>query len=307
MTILITQKKVVFPPRLGFSYNLNSIFAINFSGGRYFQFPNNRDLNSNKLGQSSLSSYFADQSTIGIEYFFGRDKRVTLEFYSKKMGDIVMNEILQDLNGRDSINYNKIINGGRGRSKGIELFIQKKYFNNWYGSLAWSHSLSEMWDARGEGKYYNWDYDYGDVINIIGGYKIDYSKFDWYHNYKNSFLSKLLGWLPISPSDEYEVSFKLRYLGGRPFTPKVYDHNIRKWYTNASTDWNTDRYQSYLRFDLMLQQRYYFNQINMVIFYDFLNLFNIDNEWENIYIDDGTIKKAYQYKTVPIGGVIIEF
>ena len=167
--------KVSFSPRLGLSYHVNQILTLNFSGGRYFQFPNNRDLNSNKLGQSSLTSYYADQSAIGIEYFSARDKRITLEIYTKTMGDIVINEILEDSDGRDSINYKKIINAGKGRSKGLELFIQKKYFNNWYGSLAWSHSISEMWDDRDEGKYYNWDYDYGDVINVIGGYTVSYT------------------------------------------------------------------------------------------------------------------------------------
>ena len=296
-----------FSPRLGLSFHVNQILALNFSGGRYFQFPDNRDLNSNKLGQRSLTSYYADQSAIGIEYFSARDKRITLEIYTKTMGDIVINEILEDSDGRDSINYKKIINAGKGRSKGLELFIQKKYFDNWYGSLAWSHSISEMWDYRDEGKYYNWDYDYGDVINVIGGYKIEYKKYDWYQKYKKTYWSYLFSLLPFSPSDEYEISFKLRYLGGRPYTPKTYDHNIREWYTRSEGDWNTKRYGSYLRFDLMLQQRYYFDQINMVIFYDFLNLFNKDNEWENLYLDDGTIKIAYQYKTIPTAGIVIEF
>ena len=164
-----------------------------------------------------------------------------------------------------------------------------------------------MWDDRDEGKYYNWDYDYGDVINVIGGYKIEYKKYDWYQKYKKTYWCYLFSLLPFSPSDEYEISFKLRYLGGRPYTPKTYDHNIREWYTSSEGDWNTKRYGSYLRFDLMLQQRYYFDQINMVIFYDFLNLFNKNNEWENIYLDNGTIKIAYQYKTIPTAGVVIEF
>ena len=299
--------KASFSPRLGLSFHVNQILALNFSGGRYFQFPDNRDLNSNKLGQSSLTSYYADQSAIGIEYFLARDKRITLEIYTKTMGNIVINEILEDSDGRDSINYKKIINAGKGRSKGIEFFIQKKYFNNWYGSLSWSHSISKMWDDRDEGKYYNWDYDYEDVINVIGGYKIEYKKYDWYKKYKKTYWSYLFGWFPLAPSDEYEVSFKIRYLGGRPYTPKTYDHNIREWYTDSAEDWNTDRYGSYLRFDLMFQQRYYFDQVNMVVFYNFLNVFNRDNEWENIYLDDGTIKIAYQYKTIPTAGVVIEF
>ena len=299
--------KTSFSPRLGLSYNVNQNLALNFSGGRYFQFPNNDDLNSNKLGRKTLTSYFADQIATGIEYYFDKDKRLTFEIYKKKMDDIVINEILENKDGQDSINFKKIVNGGSGRSKGVELFIQKKYLNNWYGSIAWSHSVSEMWDARGKGKYYKWDYDYGNVINVIGGYKIEYEKYDWYQKYKKTRWSYLFSWLPIAPSDEYQISFKLRYLGGRPYTPKTYDHNIRDWYISSGSDWNTERYGSYIRFDLMLQQRYYFNQVNMVVFYDFLNVFNRDNVWENIYLDNGTKKIAYQYKTIPIGGLIIEF
>ena len=117
--------KASFSPRLGLSFHVNQILALNFSGGRYFQYPDNRDLNSNNLGHSSLTSYYAEQSVIGIEYFSARDKRITLEIYTKTMGDIVINEILEDSDGRDSINYKKIINAGKGRSKGLEFFIQK--------------------------------------------------------------------------------------------------------------------------------------------------------------------------------------
>ena len=299
--------KTSFSPRLGISFHVNHVLSFNFSGGRYFQFPNNRDLNSDKLGRNSLTSYYANQNTIGLEYFLDKDARVTFEAYTKVMGDIISHEILENSSGRDSVNYKKILNSGKGRSKGLELFIQKKYFDNWYGSLAWSHSISEMWDSRDDGAYYKWDYDYGDVINLIGGYKINYKKYDWYQKYKRSRWSYLISLIPFAPSDEYEISFKFRYLGGRPFTAKVYDHNIREWYTEASGDWNTERYGSYLRFDLMLQQRYYFKKTNIVIFYDFLNLFNRNNEWENIHLDDGTKKMAYQYKTIPIAGFIIEF
>ena len=45
----------------------------------------------------------------------------------------------------------------------------------------------------------------------------------------------------------------------------------------------------------------------MITFWDFLNIFNIDNPWEYIYKKDGTKEMAWQYKTMPFGGVIIEF
>jgi len=109
------------------------------------------------------------------------------------------------------------------------------------------------------------------------------------------------------PSDEFEISFKFRYMGGRPFTPKTYDHTVRDWYVESSQSWNTARYEPYFRLDLMLQQRFYFKRVNMVVFWDFLNILNINNPWEYIYLADGTKEMYWQYKTMPVGGVIIEF
>ena len=35
-------------------------------------------------------------------------------------------------------------------------------------------------------------------------------------------------------------------------------------------------------------------------------IFDRNNEWDQVYLDDGTIEMAYQYKQLPIGGIIIE-
>ena len=293
-------------PRFGMSYHFNDLLSLNFSSGRYFQSPANMYLNSDRGNPKNLKNYFADQSAIGLEYFPTVDTRITLESFIKEYADMITYEILDGSDGRDSLNHQNVINGGKGRSQGLELFIQKKYSMKWYGSLAWSHSIAEGVDPRTD-EYYPWTYDYGDVINIIGGYKIRYADYEWYQIFKQTIWAKTLSWLPFMPSDEFEISFRFRYMGGRPYTKKNYDHNIREWYVDSSQPWNTERYEPYIRLDLMLQQRFYFERVNMITFWDFLNIFNIDNPWEYIYKKDGTKEMAWQYKTMPIGGVIIEF
>ena len=293
-------------PRFGLSYHFSEMLSLNFSAGRYFQPPFNKYLNSVRGTPSKLKNYYADQAVIGLEYFPAVDTRITLEAFSKEYADMVTYEMLVGSDGRDSLNIYNTINGGSGRSNGIELFIQKKYSKNWYGSLAWSHSIAEGVDPRSD-KYYPWIYDYGDVVNVIGGYKVRYADYNWYRQFRESVWAKSFSWLPFMPSDEFEISFKFRYMGGRPYTPKTYDHRVRDWYVESSQPWNTARYEPYLRFDLMLQQRFYFKRVNMVVFWDFLNIFNIDNPWEYIYLADGTKEMYSQYGTMPIGGVIIEF
>jgi len=293
-------------PRFGLSYHFSEVLSLNFSAGRYFQPPFNTYLNSVRGTPSKLKNYYADQAVIGLEYFLSADTRLTLEAFTKEYDDMITFEMLTGSDGRDSLNYYNTINGGSGRSNGVELFIQKKYSKNWYGSLSWSHSIAEGVDPRSN-KYYPWTYDYRNVVNIIGGYKIRYADYDWYQQFKEKIWVKSFSWLPFMPSDEFEISFKFRYMGGRPYSPQNYDHMIRQWYVESSQPWNTARYEPYIRLDLMLQQRFYFKRVNMVAFWDFLNILNINNSWEYIYLVDGKKEMYWQYKTMPVGGVIIEF
>ncbi|MBC8175241.1 MAG: TonB-dependent receptor [Candidatus Marinimicrobia bacterium] len=293
-------------PRLGISYQIKPTLKVNFAGGRYFQPPFNIHLNSPRGNTDELKNYFADQLVVGLEYFLSADTRTTFEVYSKKYEDMVGFDILQDSEGRDSLDYHHLVNLGEGKSQGIEFFIQKKYTNNWYGSFAWSHSVSEGVDPR-NGEKYSWDYDYGDVVTLVGGHKIRFIEYDWYRKYKETIFAKATSWLPIAPADEYEIGIKFRYMGGRPYTPKTYDHNIREWYVNSTDAWNTSRYDNYIRFDILLQQRFNFNKMNLVVFWDIMNVFNRDNPWETVYLKNGSTEMAWQFKTFPVGGIILEF
>jgi len=40
---------------------------------------------------------------------------------------------------------------------------------------------------------------------------------------------------------------------------------------------------------------------------DLQNVFDRINEWEKMYLEDGTTEMAHQYKQLTIGGIIIEF
>ena len=131
--------------------------------------------------------------------------------------------------------------------------------------------------------------------------------YDWYNRYKTTSLAKATSWLPLAPADEFEISFRLRYSGGKPVTPKTFNHAVRKWYVYSNENWNTERMDEYLRFDIMILQRFYFEKMNLVAFWDIMNVFNKDNPWDYVYNEDGTKDIALQFKTFPIGGITIEF
>ena len=92
-----------------------------------------------------------------------------------------------------------------------------------------------------------------------------------------------------------------------PYTPKTYSFIFRKWYTDSGENLNSLRYNDYSRLDIMFLRKFNFKKINLITFIDLQNIFNTDNEWEKVYLDDGTYEMSYQYKQIPVGGIIIEF
>ena len=69
---------------------------------------------------------------------------------------------------------------GKGRAKGIELFLQKKFARQWYGTCSYSHSRAEGVDPReGRGEYYPWDFDFVNTFTLVGGYKFKFRESKW--------------------------------------------------------------------------------------------------------------------------------
>ncbi len=303
-----------FSPRAGLRYHLTDRLGFNVNAGRYYQTPYYDQLISSEETVAAgddvvpdLDNFYADQGVVGLEYMVRADLRATLELYYKSYDDMIINRAQTTLDTSDT--FGGWVNAGAGRSYGAELFVQKKFSNRWYGTFSYSKSVSQGINPRypQETRYYPWDYDYGDIITVIGGYKIRYMDYDWYQHFKKTIWAKTLSWLPLMPSDEYEISFRFRYLGGRPYTPRVYNHNVRRWYRFESQDLNTERHDYYLRFDIMFLQRFYYKKMNLVAFWDIMNVFNRDNPWDYSYNDDGTKEMAWQYKTFPVGGLTLEF
>ena len=294
-------------PRLGFSYSINPITLFNVAYGKYYQTPTYWMLLNPKnieYGGSILRSSYTEQVIFGIERYFSNDIKTTIEFYNKDYyNNPVQNAVLTDDAFDKWIGFTDI---GRGNAKGIEFFLQKKYSNNWYTTLSYSNSISVLDDPR-EGKEgtYSRTYDYGKVLTFIGGYKLRFRHYEWYNAIRSDRFLKYFLYLPMMPSDIFEISFRYRYMGGRPYTLREYEPTFRRW--SYDTNWNTERYGYYSRLDIMFLRRFNFNKINIITFLDIQNVFNRDNDWEYVYLPNGSKEMSYQYKQLPIGGITIEF
>ena len=294
--------KRALDPRVGISFGLTSKLNLNLALGQHSQSPAYLQLTCHP-NNKNLDYKKTSQIVVGLEKLFRDDMRGTLEVYYKDYRDVPVSLSSLDPNPFES-SYGELINYGRGFAKGVELFLQKKLTNHYRFTMSYAYSQSKGVDPRYD-KVFNWDYDYRHVFTLISG--IHYNLFDkaWYQKISHELWFELVGWmLPIA--DQVEISFRWRYLGGRPYTEHTYYRGIRTWAIDEETPLNALRYPVYHRLDLRIDRRYLFNGWNMVTYFDFINVYGRNNIWGYSYYDDGTKENIYQWKVFPVGGITIE-
>ncbi len=312
-------QSLVSSPRFNLQFTANPANAFHIAYGRHYQYPEYFMVLKDSLN-SNLKTEYSDQFVIGLEHFFASDFRATLELYYKYYNDIYTHYYWSHEPETYPNQLNHILhweNRGSRRNYGLELLLQKKLTRNWHGILSYSWNTAKAKDVRtikqvpepdiymNDGKWYPWDYEVRHKLTIIGGWKKKFSSNDWYQQIKNNTLFKLLS--PIIPiADEVELSFRYSYASGRPYTERKYYPELYDWKFPDNVDWNGSRYPDYKRLDIMYLKRYNFDKMNLVMYIDFINIFNRDNVLDWIYNENGTKETVWQFKTLPIGGITIE-
>jgi len=312
-------KDLVFSPRLNLQYTVNPANAFHIAYGRHYQYPEYFMVLKDSLN-SHLKTKYTDQLVLGYEHFFDSDFRATLELYYKFYNNIYTHYYWSHKpeNYPEHLNHTfHWENEGTRENYGLELLLHKKLSQNWHGilSYSWNHSLAK--DVRtikhvpnpdeylNDGNWYPWDYDVRHNLTFIGGWKKKFSTYNWYQQLKNNTVFKILS--PVMPiADEIEFSFRYSYTSGRPFTEKTYYPELYDWQYPDNINWNGTRYPDYKRLDLMLLKRHNLKKVNIVIYINFINIFNRDNVLNWVYNSNGTKETVLHFKTLPIGGVTIE-
>ncbi len=293
-------------PRLGLAYKLTEKTSLNAAYGRHYQMPSYLLLTLDESGKY-LKNKHTVQYVLGVEQLFANDIRGTLEIYRKEYSDV---PIFVSDTTRDPLDYSReLISAGEGYSQGIEFLLQKKLAERFWGTFSYSNYVAKGRDPRypDQKKYYNWSYDFRNVLTLSGGYKIEFHKKTWFKELKNRKWWGFVAWIPLAPSDEWELGVRYRYVGGKPYTPNSYDFRIREWYPLPGQAYNTERLPSYNRFDIMIMQRHFLKKGSLTAFINIMNVFDVDNIWDIQYNPDGTTQDVLQFKTFPVGGFMLEF
>jgi len=241
-------------PRLGVGVQLSERVRWNASAGRYFQqpfflflsaFPENAD----------LTPLRADHLVSGFAFQPDPLTRITLEGYIKRYEDYPVSTQFSTLslaNVGDTFNVREVLfpltSQGRGRAEGVELFVERAPGKRWFGQANVSIARSRQAGLDDELRPGSFDYPF--VVNGSGGVEL---------------------------TSNWQVSTRMAYLGGRPYTP--FDETLSASVGRGIFDLtrvNAERAPAYFRVDLRAQRTFNFAR-PLVVFFGVQNVTNRKN------------------------------
>lgn len=183
-------------PRVGLSYKMNDRLSLRASYGHYYQqplflviesFPQNR----------ALTPIRSTHMVAGLTYILSPTVRLTVEAYQKDYKDYPISVQFPSFSmasAGDTFDVTEILmpytSAGRGRARGMEFFIEKKFRGRWFAQA--NLSISNTKFAGLDGVRRPGAYDYPIVVNAVVGYKL---------------------------TKKWDVSASFRAMSGRPYTP----------------------------------------------------------------------------------------
>lgn len=295
--------KTDISPRAGFSTRpLAAGLSFHAGYGWHYQYPQWYMLLQDSVANHDLRSRRSDHYVVGVERQFGPDIKLSLEAYQKESRFLPFPE--QWLTP-DPYDYtNRYVDSGTGRSRGIELFLQKKHARNWNGTVAYSLSRSEYDHPLHPGTVLPADYDYGHVLTLSGMYRFEFHKQQWYQRLPGWFKATLGGFVF---GDESDLGGRFRYMGGRPYTPLEWDRDTRRWLENTDLH-NSARYPAYARLDLHWAHKFIMSRWSLSWYIEVQNLLDRKNVWfYNYQAGNPEYETVNQMARWLIGGVVVEF
>ncbi|MEO0271419.1 MAG: carboxypeptidase-like regulatory domain-containing protein, partial [candidate division WOR-3 bacterium] len=289
------SKEKSFGPRFKFSYPLkisSTPLYINFGAGRCYQLPNEIILYLNPENKK-LKPYFADIYIGGFNFLFKKNLKISTEFYFKNYKGVPVNKayITPEPNDFSTI----YLSEGKSYTKGMDVYIQKKFIGNLSFSLAYSHSYSYKLDLR-NGEWVKNDFDQRNIFGFFLSYKVNYRNFEWFKKMEENKFYKIINWIPVVNfitilfDDEVVYSTSFRYSSGLPHTPKTYLKEFKRWVILEETEINSELLPYFMRIDfrinkINLNSKFFGIPCNSEMYIEFINITNRKNIYDYFYVD----------------------
>jgi hypothetical protein len=273
-------------PRLNCRYKLFSDTYIKGAVGKYYQ-----ELPSVLLAQQAedrSNLMMSDHYILGLEHILSPSLKISVEAYHKSYRQMpldpdqpqlfILDEPFYD-NGLYSLHDN-LVSEGEATSDGIEIMLQKKMTDNFYGMLSGTYFRSRYMDLNKE--WHDRSYDNRYFMSIQGGYR---------------------------PNFSWEFSGKWTYSGGAPYTP--FDETASLEAGQGILDMsqlNEKRYPAYHSLDLRIDKRFFYKKTSLVLYTSIWNVYDRRNVasyfWSPFSNSKDTI---YNWGMLPVLGIEYEF
>ncbi|HPG05759.1 MAG TPA: TonB-dependent receptor [Saprospiraceae bacterium] len=248
-----------FSPRIALSVGLTKSLFFNANTGIYYQLPPYTLLGYREGGlliNEATGKYIRNIHTVtGIEYNLNAHTKITLEGYYKWYENYPLllrdNISLANIGGDFGIIGNEpALPDSRGKSYGLELLLQQRFYKGWYGILAYTLGKSEFSNADDVLVPSSWDARH--IINLTGGKKF---------------------------AGNWEMGVRWRFQTGIPYTPfSASSSLVENWDRNNSGIFdyariNTLRYDPVNTLDIRLDKQWFFSKWSLNLYLDVQNVF----------------------------------
>lgn len=248
------KNKLFVSPRISGRFDINSVSAVIFSAGQYYQSPSYIWL----IGDpdQNLKPIHADQVVLGYRHTPLQEIKVQLEVFYKKYSDypgrvfrpqaVLAPSGFEDITSGIPFGLEKISSEASGHSYGAELFIQKKMSDiPLYGLFSFTYSRSRFKGLDGIER--DGAYDTRIIMNLSAGYRI---------------------------GEDWEIAGKFRIATGLPTTPYMSDMSGMIDYSLYNEG---DRLPLFHQLDLRVDKRWDLGKYYMITYLDIQNIYNRKN------------------------------
>jgi hypothetical protein len=250
-----------FSPRVAMRYALAPRWSLNVSSGIYYQLPAYTVLGfrENDIARNSDALYTRNrQISGGVEYdWSSRNAVISVEGFYKGYDrfplSVAKGISLANLGadfgvvGKEDVSFT-----GLGRTYGVEVLLQQRFFEGWYGILAYTFVRSEFTGA--DGRYVPSSWDSRHLLSVTGGKKF---------------------------GRNWEIGGRFAFSGGLPFTPDNIPASLLTYNWDrlgvGQTDWsriNSQRIRAFHQLDLRIDRKWFFAKWSLDVFLDVQNVYN---------------------------------
>ena len=236
----------------------------------------------------TMSDPAATHYVIGYSRLLSENTKWTVEAYLKQYRHFPMDPAQPGLFMLDEIFYRyafffshaQLLDNGKAETRGIEMTLQKKLADKFYGLLSAGYSI-----ARYQGQDRKWRnrvFDNRLLFSCEGGYR---------------------------PNKSWEFSGRWIFAGGAPYTPLDLQASaaLQREVLDEQRI-NAERYPAYHALNLRFDKRFNFGQSNLIFYLSVWNIYNHKNIatffWNEAEKRQDTI---YQWGALPIFGFEYEF